>query len=269
MCELFAMSSRSPTSVSFSMQRLARRGGAEGLNSDGWGVAFYTGGDALLLREPAAASESELVRHIERHGPPSELVISHIRQATFGERALRNTQPFMRELGGRAHAFAHNGDLPGIDDAAAFPLGRSRPIGESDSEIACCYLLGQMESLWEAAGKELPALEDRLDVVAECAARLRALGPANFLYSDGDVLFVHADRRLPPDDGAPLVGLYVLDRSCEEEVPDLSGSGVILTTVQQALTLVASVPLTDERWRPLATGEILAIRRGEILERRG
>jgi glutamine amidotransferase len=268
MCELFAMSSRAPTSVSFSLTRLARRGGPEGLNRDGWGVAFYTGGDALLLREPAAAGESELVRHIERHGPPSELVISHIRQASFGERALRNTQPFMRELGGRAHAFAHNGDLPGIDNASAFPLGHHRPIGESDSEIACCYLLGQMQGLWEAVASEVPAVADRADLVAECAARMRMLGPANFLYSDGDVLFVHADRRFPPDGGEPLVGLYVLDRSCEEEVPDLSGSGVILTTVQQALTLVASVPLTDEPWQPLARGEILAIRQGRILERR-
>ena len=93
MCELFAMSSLLPTTVDFSLELLARRGGAEGPHRDGWGVAFFSGRDALLLREPGAASESALVRHIERHGPPSELVISHIRLATFGEAALRNTQP--------------------------------------------------------------------------------------------------------------------------------------------------------------------------------
>lgn len=71
MCELFAMCSRVPTSVGFSLQRLARRGGAEGPHRDGWGVAFYAERDALLLREPGAASESGLARYLEDHGPPA------------------------------------------------------------------------------------------------------------------------------------------------------------------------------------------------------
>ena len=44
-----------------------------------------------------------------------------------------------------------------------------------------------------------------------------------------------------------LPGLYVLERACREDMPHLTGSGVALTTVHQALTLVASVPLTDEQ----------------------
>ena len=43
MCELFAMSSRVPASVGFSLEKLARHGGAEGPHRDGWGVAFYEG----------------------------------------------------------------------------------------------------------------------------------------------------------------------------------------------------------------------------------
>jgi len=267
MCELFAMSSLVPTTVDFSLELLARRGGAEGPHRDGWGVAFYAGRDALLLREPAAASESALVRHIERHGPPSVRVISHIRLATSGDAALQNTQPFMRELGGRAHVFAHNGDLPRIAADPAFATDRFLPVGETDSELAFCHLLASLDRLWDQAGGEVPALTERLGVIAEVSKRLRGLGTANFLYADSDALFVHADHRTEPGSDRVLPGLYVLARSCQEPVPDLSGSGVVLETARQALTLVASVPLTAEDWQPLPRGEVLAIADGRILER--
>jgi len=262
------MSSLRPTTVGFSLELLARRGGAEGPHRDGWGVGYYAGPDVLLLREPMAASESGLVRHVEQHGPPSELVISHIRLATRGERALHNTQPFLRELGGRSHMFAHNGELDGLDQLPGSTNPRFRPIGSSDSEVAFCSLLHHLAVLWDSVDSEPPAVEARLDVVAGFATRLRGLGIANFLYADGDLLFAHSDHRVPPGTEDVMPGLYVLERGCAEEVPDLSDSGVTLATVQQSLTLVASAPLTDEAWHPLASGEVLAIRAGEIVGRR-
>jgi glutamine amidotransferase len=267
MCELFAMSSLLPTLVDFSLELLARRGGAEGPHRDGWGVAFYAGRDALLLREPRAASESELVRYIEQHGPPSDLVISHIRLATAGEVALRNTQPFARELGGRMHLFAHNGDLPRILGHADFAPRRFLPVGDTDSEMAFCNLMARLVEVWDAAAGAVPSLSDRLAVICDFSCRLRELGTANFLYSDSEVLFAHADHRIPPDSQARFPGLHVLQRSCREAIPDLAGSGVMLNSVSQALGLVASVPLTDEAWEPLHEGEILAIADGQILER--
>lgn len=267
MCELFAMSSRRPTTVDFSIERLARRGGAEGPHRDGWGVAFYSGHDALLLREPGAASESALVRHIERHGPPSDLVISHIRLATMGEATLSNTQPFARELGGRVHVFAHNGDLPDIHRHRAIVAGRFQPLGQTDSELAFCNLLSRLAPLWDAARGEVPALARRLEIVSGFAGELRGCGTANLLYCDSDALFVHSHRRTPPGSHEVHPGLHVLERNCREAVPDLSGSGVVLRTVRQALTLIASVPLTDEAWRPLDEGELLVIQGGRITER--
>lgn len=268
MCELFAMSSRMPTTVGFSLEVLARHGGAEGPHRDGWGVGYYSGRDVLLLREPAAASESELVQHIEQHGPPSELVISHIRLATHGKRALQNTQPFMRELGGRSHLFAHNGELDGLMGLQGDGSKRFRPIGDTDSEAAFCLLLNELAPLWQEANVDLPAIERRFDVVADYAARLRTLGIANFLYADGDTLFVHADHRVPPGSEEIHPGLYTLERGCPEAVPDLSGSGVTLTMAQQTLTLVASVPLTEEMWQPMARGKVLAIAGGAVLRSR-
>ena len=268
MCELFAMSSRMPTTISLAMEVLARRGGAEGPHKDGWGVGYFAGRDVLLLREPGAACESELARHIEWDGPPSCLVVSHIRLATRGEPSLANTQPFVRELGGRSHLFAHNGELDDLDVSTPAGNRRFRPIGSTDSELAFCALLRRLENLWDPVEDTLPSIDARIDLVDAFAADLRGRGIANFLYSDGDVLFVHADRRIPPGTEEVLPGLYVLTRGCEEEVPDMSESGVTLVTAQQALTLVASAPLTDEAWQPLARGELLVVRGGEIVAHR-
>jgi glutamine amidotransferase len=267
MCELFAMSSLMPTKVDFSLEKLASHGGFEGPHRDGWGIAYYQGRDVLLLREASAASESLLVHHVERFGPPSELVVSHIRLATVGPRSLANTQPFARELGGRMHVFAHNGDLPGIELDPLFLLRRFLPIGETDSERAFCHLLESLAPIWRDPRGEVHGIAERMARLAAFAALARALGPANFIYSDGDTLFAHADRRIHPETRATLPGLYLLTRSCKEPVPDLAASGVTLKTCKQALTLLASEPLTGEDWQPLRTGELLAIADGEIKQR--
>jgi glutamine amidotransferase len=71
-------------------------------------------------------------------------VIAHTRRATRGTRSYPNAQPFIRELAGRIHLFAHNGDLPGIFESKAFQPERFNPIGETDSERAFCVLLDRM-----------------------------------------------------------------------------------------------------------------------------
>ena len=116
MCELFAMSSRSPTRVSLSLERLAARGAPGGSLADGWGVACYDGRDVRLMREPEPAGDSPWLKGALLAGRPnSRTVIAHIRHATQGGLSLANTQPFARELGGRMHVFAHNGMLPGVE----------------------------------------------------------------------------------------------------------------------------------------------------------
>ncbi len=267
MCEIFAMSSRYPTSVGFSLETLARRGGQDGPHKDGWGVAYYEDKDALLLRESSPAAASDLVKFMEKNGPPSKLVISHIRHAIQGEKALRNTQPFQRELGGRAHVFAHNGNLPGIEDKRRLVSHRFTPVGETDSEFAFCCLLERLARLWDGAKGKLPSVESRLQIVSDFAARFRSLGPLNFVYTDGDTLFVHAHRRVQSDGGIRAPGLHLLVRSCSEQAVDLSKSGVIMAPVAQELVLVASVPLTSEPWERIGEGEVVALTQGLVWER--
>jgi len=267
MCELFAMSSRYPTTVGFSLEALARRGGHDGPHKDGWGVAYFEGSDVFLLRESSPAAESGLVKFMETNGPPSDLVLSHIRLATQGEAVLHNTQPFQRELGGRAHVFAHNGDLVGIRDECRLESRRFTPVGDTDSELAFCCLLERLAQLWDQAEDALPSVESRLEVVADFAAWLRPLGPFNFIYSDGDTLFVHSHRRKQDDGSIRPPGLYLLVRSSNEQAVDLTDSGVLLAPTAQELVLIASVPLTDEPWEPISEGEVVALKMGVIWER--
>lgn len=264
MCELFAMSAQFPTTVRLSLDELARHGGTSGPR-DGWGVAFAQEGDALVIREPGAASDSACLAFLQHQEVRSPLVMAHIRRATQGTPLLRNTQPFTRELGGVVHVFAHNGMLRGIETDARFPTRRFLRVGDTDSEHAFCALLERIAPAWSGG---LPSLDARLAAVCAFADELRELGPANFLYSDGDAIFAHGHRRknekgeiLPP-------GLHVLCRSCGASCDGVPLTGVSIGPEDdQHVALLASVPLSGEAWQPLAEGEVVVVRGGRLVLR--
>jgi glutamine amidotransferase len=257
MCELFALSSHLPTTVSFSLQRFAQRGGMNGKTLDGWGLAYYEGRDLRLYREPEPARDSAWLPFIESRQSPSTLVVSHIRQATRGGISLANTQPFVREVGGRMHCFAHNGKLPGIDGMSEFDGGTYAHVGETDSELAACALFARMAVLWR--DNSPPAPQMRLAVVEEFAAQMRELGPSNLVYADGELLIAHGHRRIQPDGRIAPPGLWMLQRNCAVDPGSLAEAGVRMSDGigSQRAVLFASVPLTDEPWRALAEGEVV------------
>jgi glutamine amidotransferase len=269
MCELFAMSVRAPADVRLSLEEFSRHGGLAGPHKDGWGIAWYEGADVRLVKEPSAASDSACLGFIRDHPFRSSLVVSHIRKATQGSLSLANTQPFTRELGGRVHVFAHNGDLDGARLRSSHALGAHRPVGDTDSEYAFCALLARLASRWREGA--VPPLAARLACVSEFAAGLRALGPANFVYADGDALFVHGHKRTHAG-GIRPPGLHLLCRICAGESGAFEAEGLKITSAggTQEVVLAASVPLTaGEPWRALGEGEIVAVRAGRIVSHGG
>lgn len=182
MCELLGMSSCRPATVSLSLMRLAEHGGFSGPHRDGWGIGYYEDGDVRLIKE--AAADSAWVRFLESHEVRSPIVIGHIRKATMGARAYRNTQPFARELGGRMH------------------------------------------------------------------------------------LFAHGDRRKHADTGQVAApGIVLQQRWCRHGERGFATAGLTVSGADQWLALVASVPLSDEPWQPLAEGELVAIVQGRLVMR--
>jgi glutamine amidotransferase len=263
MCELLAMVSRYPATLTSSLERFAERGGEAGPHADGWGVAFYDGFDIRRLREPEPAAHSPWMAFVRSQQRSTRLALAHIRKATVGDCMLANTQPFVRELGGRMHVFAHNGDLDQIDRRWRGGLEYHLPVGTTDSEIAFCALMDRLRPLWARARRSwqrAPPATEREAAVAAFARELRAYGPANFLYTDGELLFAHGHKRRQADGEIRPPGLVTLTRTC---TPD---DGTLVRTDRcppggcQSVTLVTSVPLTDEPWRPLDAGEVLSLR---------
>ena len=263
MCELFAMSARHPSTISLSLEEFSKHGGLSGPHKDGWGVVWYEDGDARLIKEAHPAATSPCVRFVQDYPFTSSLAMCHIRKATQGDVATRNCQPFLRELGGKLHSFAHNGDLSGLPSDDRFGISTFQPIGETDSEWAFCALLDRLRPHWKHGRPELQA---RLDAISNFAKDLRTMGPANFLYSDGDVLFVHSHKRHQPDGTVRAPGLWTLSRHCSlgGEL-GLSGLNISAKDVDQEIRIFASVPLTHEAWTPLEEGVVLAARFGHLV----
>ena len=273
MCELFAVSSARAARVRLRFAEFATHGaprepdGVPG-NPDGWGAAYFDGLDAHVLREPVPAVRSAFARVLEDHDFHSTLVLAHVRRASRGPVALANTQPFVRELGGRVHVFAHNGDLPDVQARWPLPAVQGRmaaqPVGQTDSEHAFCHLLRMLEALWLDAGG-LPDARSRLDTVREFAGRMRELGPANFLYSDGDCLFAHADRRHQADGSVrePGLHLWLRDASSSHQ-HEVEGLQVHASHPHaHRMAMFASVPLGQGDWQPLPRGTVIGLRQGE------
>src|SRR5512139_3995785 len=257
MCELFGMSARRPASVSISLQRFAARGGLAGRTLDGWGLALHDGRDVRICREPEPARDSPWLSFIESRHLPSRIVISHIRHATLGGVTLANTQPFIREVGGRMHVFAHNGklsDTSGLDRQAR----RFRPVGETDSELAACALFQRVGEIWR---QPTPSTAERIALVRDFAGELRPLGPANFLYTDGELLIAHGHRRTQSSGRIEPPGLWMLQRSCPYQEDPLEQAGVRIDggVQQQSVVLFASVPLSEEPWIALDEGQVVAV----------
>ena len=260
------MSSRFPANVRFSLEEFSRRGGLAGANKDGWGIAWYVDEDVRLLKEPEPAADSACVRFVQEHPFVTTTTVAHVRKATRGAVVLKNCQPFARELGGQMHVFAHNGDLDPAPLRARFALANFRPLGDTDSERAFCALLERLRATWLRGG--IPTLEERARILGEVAAELRLFGPANFVYSDGDALFVHGHKR-NHGDGEQLKppGLHVLCRRCAGEAAGVIADGLsVASDDEQEVVLAASVPLTSEPgWRALGEGELLVAQRGRIV----
>jgi len=245
---------------------LAAHGGGDSRNRDGWGLAFYQGRDVALYRDTTPAYSSPLVPWLEANGPASTLSIGYIRHATKGAINLANTGPFSRELNGRIHVFTHNGNLKSLAQSSFVRSEIFQPVGETDSEFAFCLLLDRIRQLPQVPG-QLPSLRSRLDTVADMAIKLRELGPANFLYADGDVLFAHSDRRLQPlTRQVTAPALYRLECPAGDKSPLVSDGESLETVTAQRVVLLASIPLTQEKWTPMPEGEVLAVRHGEVVE---
>ena len=135
------------------------------------------------------ASHSPVAELLRQYPIKSRHLIAHIRKATQGEVALQNCHPFVRELWGRYWVFAHNGHL----NHHAPPLhGHFRPVGETDSEYAFCWLMQELSK----SHAQLPSVTELTLTLKELLPQIARHGTFNLLLSNGQALWAHASTQL-------------------------------------------------------------------------
>ncbi|RXJ71460.1 class II glutamine amidotransferase [Veronia nyctiphanis] len=253
MCELLGMSANVPTDICFSFSGLIQRGGKTGPHRDGWGIVFYEGKGFRTFKDPNPSCDSKIAQLVQSYPIKSCAVVSHIRQANRGEVSLENTHPFTREIWGRYWTYAHNGQLTGYEK---LNTGHFKPVGETDSEKAFCWLLSEIEQHYP----EKP--EDMSEVFAFIAKRcdkLRELGVFNMLFSDGDYVMTYCTNNLHwITRRAPFGKASLID-------DDMTVDFQQETTPNDVVTVIATQPLTNnENWHKMSEGEYCVFHLGEV-----
>ena len=166
-----------------------------------------------------------------------------------------------REQFGRVLHFAHNGSLPQLRTRCAASEAAANCVGETDSELAFLLLLERLRPLEPAATPE-----QRFEVFRDFCAEMRAEGTANFLFTDGEQLFVHAHKRRFEEKGAfsepraPALHMRTLVPGEDHWATD----GAEVVSAPGTAVLLASVPLDKEEWTGLDEGTALLIEHGRV-----
>lgn len=181
-------------------------------------------------------------------------VVSHIRQANRGEVALENTHPFTRELWGRNWTYAHNGQLKGYRQ---LDTGTFRPVGQTDSEYAFCWLLHQLALKYPRTPSQWPAVFRYIGLLA---SQLRKKGVFNMLLSDGRFVMAYCSTNLYwITRRAPFGKATLLDQDVEIDFQQQ-------TTPNDVVTVIATQPLTaNETSHKIEPGEFALFHFGERL----
>ena len=241
MCQLLGMNANTPTDVMFSFTGLAMRADE---HKDGFGIAFFEDKGLRLFVDPHSAVNSPVADMVRRYPIKSGNVIAHIRKATVGPVALENCHPFVRELWGRYWVFAHNGDLK---DFHPHLHGAFRPVGDTDSERAFCWLMQELAK----AHASVPSIDELSHTLRELLPWPSRHGSFNLLLSNGQALWAHGTTKLHwLQRQHPFRPAQLADE-------DLSVDFAALTTPSDRVAVVATEPLTsDEAWHSLPSGEL-------------
>ncbi len=244
MCQLLGMNCNTPTDVTFSFSGFAQRGGKTDHHADGWGIAFFEGRGVRHFVDHEPASTSPVAELIARYPIKSRHVVAHIRKATEGAVALENCHPFVRELWGRYWVFAHNGTLKDFHPRLH---GNFRPVGQTDSERAFCWLMQELAK----SHASVPSVAELTLTLRELAPQIAQHGSFNFLLSNGEALWAHC-----------ATNLYFVERShpfahAQLADEDLSVDFATVTAPGDRVAVVVTAPLTtNETWTQMTAGEL-------------
>ncbi len=269
MCQLLGMNCNTPTDIGFSFAGFRKRGGETDHHEDGFGIAFFEknlhGNIGLRLFHDDKPSHTSPIADLVNHYPIKAMnVIAHIRKATTGEHSLANTHPFVREVWGEQWAFAHNGQMTDAFIRQVQRLSANgnaeyyTPVGDTDSELAFCYLLNRLKATF----KSRPFDEALFTFLTAQCRYLSANGLFNCLISNGNWQLAYAGSLLfYLTRKAPFGEATLSDGEMSVNFSDV-------TTSKDKVTILVTIPLTNnEKWQQLAVDECVIFKDGDVIFR--
>jgi predicted glutamine amidotransferase len=149
--------------------------------------------------------------------------------------------------------FAHNGNLT---DYAPHLHGSFRPVGQTDSERAFCWLMQELAK----SHATLPSVQELSLTLRELVPQIARFGTFNFLLSNGQALWAHASTQLHYVERCHPFSQATL---CDEDISiDFSQH----TQASDRVALVVTQPLTvNERWQACAPGRVYVFEDGRLV----
>jgi glutamine amidotransferase len=166
---------------------------------DGWGIGYFLGDEAYILKSDAGAADDERFDRISRRLQSHAFVV-HVRRATVGQVDYLNSHPFRHG----SWIFAHNGTVFGFEEIrdrmidAMVPGHRDLIFGATDSEHLFYYLISALNHAGIqdcgrgeiGSAKAAEVLADALGQIYAWAAEVGAKQPLmNFILTNGRLFF--------------------------------------------------------------------------------
>ena len=235
---------------------------AYGSHPLGWGVAWYPNDDqaAIVKKDPVArGTHVQMETLADWNTFRSSIFFCKAKGAAKGY-THHETQPFSRSFAGQEWIFMHNGDLDRVR-LAELHLDKSRflePLGNTDSELAFCYLLGKVMETEARKLSEVP-----YTVLMSWFEQLDALGSADMCISDGLTLACFYGTR-------STRRLYYSRIQPSDHITKFESEAMHLElcdprdTYRTAL-VISSSPFDAGSWLQMQPGQLLVVKRGAVV----
>lgn len=225
----------------------------------GWGFGWYPHDHqgAIVAKDPVARNTQVLVDALTDWGNfRSTVFFCKIKGAAAGY-SHHETQPFSRSFAGKDWLFIHNGDL---DKAELEKLHEDKssflePLGNTDSELAFCFLLGLIQATGTRSLADVPP-----ETLLGWFQQLDALGEADMMLTDGTTNIVFHGTK------SPHIMWFSRFLPVEERLSlDSEAAQVKLSDPRDTYRtafIVTSSPFGTGQWTQMHPGELIIVRNG-------
>ena len=230
MCEILGLSSQSEYEANDYLKTFFSHSSK---HPHGWGLGCISRNSALIEKESIAALKSNYLK--ERLSQPikAKIILAHIRYATIGHVEYKNCHPFTgKDNTGRRWTLIHNGTI--FDYPLLNPYIK-RQMGDTDSERIFIYLMERLNDAQIQKGARL-VFEERFELFDSIVCDMAKGNKLNLLFSDGKYLYAHTNCK-----------------------------GTLYYLTKNNMTMLSTVPLSEEVWQPLPFTRLTAFYNGKLL----